>query len=325
MKAANFRKFIYNRLLSIRDNVVLRKCCMDILIRNNIRDGEITSYEFVNGYPAIVLEDGATLVSYKNENMPINTNWRIPATHVGTLLSYILRYKYPHCLPNKIINTGIIPRRLFPSLLHRQHINTLSELQKDDQERFLKMLAINPGDRVLELGPFIGFGTVRMSELVGEKGQIVSVEADERAYAILSLNIEKNKKQNVTCLNYAASSTDSDNVQFYMGEKQANSLLSEITSKNHVKEIKSRTIESIINEANFEPNFILLTINGAELQALSSSQNFLTKAKALRIIAPGWYNDGEGKIGHRIVKLLIALGFEVARTPGMHIFAYKPS
>ena len=314
---------IYDRFLGIRNNKALRKYCMDLLIKNNLRDGEITSFDFVNGYPTIVLKDGTTLISNKSENMPTNKGWRIPETHVGALLSYILRYKYPHCLPNETIKTGIIPRNLFPSLIHRQHINTFSELQKRDQERFNKFLAIKPRDRVLELGPFIGFGTVRMSKLVGEKGRIVSVEADRRAYMILNLNIEKNELQNVTCLNYGASSTDSDHVQFFMGEEQANSLLIDITTNTHEKEIKTRTIESIISEANFEPNFIILTINGAELQALSSSQSFLTKTKPLRIITPGWYSDSDGKTGHRIVKLLVSLGFEVAYTPGFHIFAYK--
>ncbi len=323
MKRLENKNILYNKLLSIRNNRLLCKLCMEILISNNLQKGEIISYEFIEKHPALILKDGTRLISFKDENIPLNQKWRIPKTHIGALLSYILRFKYPHCLPSEKINTGIFPRRLFPSLIHRQHINTFSELPKHKRRKFHDMLTIKPGDRILELGPFIGFGTMRMSKLVGEKGQIVSVEADKRAHEILSLNIEKNNTQNVSCLNYAASASDSDDVQFYIGEQQANSLISEIAPNTGTEITKGRTIESIINEANFEPNLIILTINGAELQALASSQSFLAKAKPLRIISPGWYNDGSGRIGQRIVRLLFSLGFEVAHTPGMHIFAYK--
>lgn len=323
MKKFENKNILYNKLLNIRNNRLLRKLCLEILINNNLQNGEIASFDFVDKYPALVLKDGTKLISFQDKNISLNKKWRIPEAHRGALLSYILRFKYPHCLPSEKINTGIFPRRLFPSLIHRQHINTLSELPKHKRKKFHDMLTIRPGDRILELGPFVGFGTIRMSQLVGEKGQIVSVEADKRAHEILNLNIEKNNLQNVSCLNYAASANDSDDVQFYIGEQQANSLISEIAPSTHTEVTKGRTIESIINEANFEPNFIILTINGAELQALAASQNFLAKANPLRIISPGWYNDGNGKIGNRIVRLLISLGFEVAHTSGMHIFAYK--
>lgn len=327
MSLPEIKNILYNRILELRNNSFLTKICTNILIKNNLQDEEILSFEFVNGYPLIVLKDGTILISSKDENLSVNKSFQtleIPDTHISLILSYILRFKYPHCMPSEKINTGIIPRRLFPSLIHRQHINTLFELPKQKRNIFTERLKINPGDRILELGPFIGFGTLRMSRLVGEKGQIVSVEADNRAYEILKMNINNNNIENVKSFNCAVTSENSDYTEFFEGEKQANSLIPGFNSTLQRKVIKGRTIESLISEARFEPNFIILTINGAELQALSACKNFLNKTKQMRIISPGWYSDGSnGKTGPRIIEFLLSLGFKVAHTSGMHIFAYK--
>ncbi len=317
------KKTLYNALLKVRNNQMLCRICLEALIRHNLQEGEIVSYEFVDTHPAIVLKDGTRLVAFKGQTLPINKKWGVPETHTGLLASYFLRYKYPHCMPGEKINTGIWPRRLFPALIHRQHMNTIWELPKPEQKKFAQKLAILPGDRILEIGPFIGFGTLRMSGLVGEKGRVVSVEADTRAYELLNLNIEKNGLQNTFCLNYAVATQDAEQVEFYLGKDQANSIINGMAPKTRRTRLLGRTITSVIEEAGFEPNFLILTINGTELQALMSCSDFLSTTQSLRIITPGWYSDGHGKTGRRIVNYLISLGFEVNYTPGMHIFAYK--
>jgi FkbM family methyltransferase len=317
------KEYMKDVLLSIRNTKILQKYCLSILVKNNINLDELVAFEFTNNYPTLVINDGTRLTAISDSSLPTLRDYKIPDTHIGNLLSYIIRYKFPHCMPVTKINTGFFPRTIFPSLLHRQHINTVYELPNNKQEEFKSAFTLRPGDQILEFGPFIGFGTLRMSQLVSPDGHIVSVEADTEAFNILNLNLQHNNIQNVTTLNYAISDVDDDNSLIYKGEQQANSIIKNLIKNGQTAVVKSRTILSIVQQTNFTPNFIILTINGAEYRALYACREFLQNATPLRIITPGWYHDREGKIGPRIVKLLSSLGFNVSYTRGMHIFAYK--
>ena len=310
-------------LLSIRNHKILQKFCLAILVKHNIDPDELAAFEFSDHYPTLVLNDGTRLTAIPDNSLPGLSNFNIPHTHIGNLLAYMIRYKFPHFMPITKINTGYIPRTLFPSLLHRQHMNTVYELPRNKQEELKSVFKLKPGDRVLEFGPFIGFGTLRMSQQVGPDGHIVSVEADDEAFNILNINLQQNNIQNVTTLNYAISDVDDDSSIIYVGEQQANSIIENLIKDGQTATVKSRTILSIIQHTNFSPNFLILTINGAEYRALYACREYLENTTPLRIIAPGWYHDREGRIGPRIVKLLASLGFKVSHTRGMHIFAHK--
>ena len=310
-------------LITIRNHKILQKYCLSILVRHNIDPDELAAFEFTNNYPTLVINDGTRLTAIPDASLPALNNSKIPDTHIANLLAYLLRYKFPHFMPLTKINTGYIPRTLFPSLLHRQHMNTVYELPQNKHEALKSAFRLRPGDKILEFGPFIGFGSLRMSRQVGPDGHIVSTEADNEAFKVLNLNLKQNNIQNVTTLNYAISDVDDDNSVIYVGEQQANSIIEDLIKDSQTATVKSRTILSVIEQTNFSPNFLILTINGAEYRALYACREYLENTKPLRIIAPGWYHDREGKIGPRIIKLLSSLGFNVSHTRGMHIFAYK--
>lgn len=320
---------IRNRLtsfvvLKFRNSVYFSRPFYGVLVKNNILS-ELREfrYEIIEDLPTIIHKEERYFVSFRYIEMERFQYGNIPPTHNGTVLAYILRYKYPHSLPGLSINTGLIPRRYFPALVHRQHLNTLDELPPKERDEFKEALKINSGDQILEAGPFFGFGSLRLSQLVGEDGHILSIEADHEAFNILKLNLNYNKVTNVTPLNFAISDRNDDNVVLKKDKYQANTLLDDLIHSTAVQTVKSQTIQTIASSQKFYPNFLILTINGMEYRSLLASRDFLWDASPIRIITPGWYYDHQGRLGNRIIETLKDLKFRVTHTPGMHIFAYK--
>lgn len=310
-------------ILRIRDANLLRRSCAKLLIQHNISEDELVKFTTNNKLQTIHLNNGTILSAITDDRFPTFDHPFIPPSHQWTAICYLLRYKYPHFDIYSRINTGAIPRKIFPSIIHRQHLNTVFELPAEDRAIIGDAFQLNQGDQVIELGPFMGFGTVKMSSLVGETGRIVSIEADPDAHSIQAQNIEQNSLKNITALNYAISDSDSDSVPFYKTELQANSLLKGLLKTDNAINVNTITIDTILERENFTPNFLVMTVNGVELEVLQASKNFLCNAKDLRIIVPGWYKDNECKIGSRIIEFLSACGFKVFSTKGLHIFAYK--
>ena len=299
-----------------------RKLCLDILIRNNIDKDEITEFRNISGYSSITLHDGTSLTAIDGK-ISYYKGTVIPSEHCGVVLEYITRYKYPHFMPSRCIKTGIIPRRNFPLFLDPQKTNTLSELPFKEKQEFCSALELKKGDQVIEVGSFIGFGTLRMCSIVGDEGKILSVEADPKHFEVLRLNLHHNNIKNAKCINCTVSDRDEDNVSLFHSKSTDKSIVPGVIKDAKVISVKSKSVQSLIKEYKLVPNFLILTVNGAELMILKSCEEFLVKTKHLRIIAPGWYDDGDGKVGYRIKEYLLSLGYQVAMTPGLHVFAYK--
>lgn len=314
---------IQRALLKVRDSNVLQRYFLGILAKHNLSPGEIYSYDFDEEYPRIYIRNGPTLCAFDDLRIGAISGSDLPETHTGCLAAYILRYLFPHSLPHLAINTGIIPRKLFPAVIHRQHINTLHDLDIQHKEEFLDVMPVREGDYVLEIGSYIGCGTVHLSRIVGKSGRIHSIEADSDAYEILQKNIKNNSIQNVRTGNFAVGGEDQDSATFYKSGRQANSLHQEIVESSKARSVQVKSLATLLNEIDFIPNFLILTINGSEFEALNSARDFLAKTNNLRIVVPGWYADNQGKLGRRIIELLHNANFKVACTTGMHIFAYK--
>ena len=101
------------------------------------------------------------------------------------------------------------------------------------------------------------------------------------------------------------------------------SLVEGVVAASSSRSVPTRSIESLCREERLEPNFMILTINGAELMAIEASAGFLSRCDGLRVNVPGWYRDDRGPIGPRIAECLKAIGFEVITTRDFLVFAYK--
>jgi FkbM family methyltransferase len=323
LKKVLSNKKINNIILNIRENSFLTQKCAYLLLRNEFDEKEVKEYTFQDNFPRIILNNGLSLISHENYKVKNYKNINIPESHLSCAVSYILRYKYPHFDPSKTINTKPFPRKLFPALIHRQHLNTFFDLPYAKNKNIITKFKLHKNESVLEAGAFIGMGTLKMSNLIGPKGKLLSIEADNKAYSIMLQNLKNNNIKNTVPLNCAISNKNFKRTNFFKENYQRNSLIKEVINYSNVEVIESKRLDSICSENNLNPTFIILTVNDAEYTILKASQDYLSQKKNLRLIVPGWYSDKDGIIGFKIVKLLKNLGFKIYHTKNFHIFALK--
>ena len=246
----------------------------------------------------------------------------IPAGAEFAVWDYIGRHKFPHFDPSKKPSVPARPALDSAQYLHRQHRNTFHDLPPAQTSRLRDAFRLRPGDRVLEAGPYVGFGTVKMSHLVGRKGRVLSAEPIRQNHELLDANLRANGATNARTELSAIGPVDGE-MKLTMGrECQANSLVEGVVTGREVP-VPVRRIDSLCEENDLLPNFVILTINGAELSAVQASLDFLAGLENLRVIAPGWYSDEHGKVGPRLAHALESIGLSVVVSRDLLIFAYR--
>jgi FkbM family methyltransferase len=98
------------------------------------------------------------------------------------------------------VNCGLYKIRFFPSALSLT--KWLNPLYGNDDEYFLHKI-LRPNDTVIDVGANIGTVSLASTSLVGEKGRIIAFEPNPRIFKYLIKNIQLNRFNNVTSLNFA--------------------------------------------------------------------------------------------------------------------------
>lgn len=208
--------------------------------------------------------------------------------------------------------------------IHRSHIDNLTNLKVDDKTRefLLEKMPIKKGDVVLELGAYYGFGTMKLSELVGDEGKVVAVEADKVNYEILKKNIQSNNISNVITINKGIWSKEGKGT-LYKIKNQANSLVPKLLKNSSQSEIEIDTIDNILSSCGLDKvDFVSMEINGAEKEALLGMSNTLLQKK-LRLVAAGWYEYNSKLSHHHIVDILQKNNFKTFVGVQNRVYALK--
>ncbi len=91
--------------------------------------------------------------------------------------------------PEQCVDGGLL---FYPQLYDRAEIAYLRE-------------SLKPGDTFLDVGANIGFYSLQMSQVVGQNGRVISIEADPFNYAKFRENLAMNDLDNITALNVGVS------------------------------------------------------------------------------------------------------------------------
>lgn len=134
---------------------------------------------------------------------------------------------------------------------------------------------INHGDTFVDIGANIGYFSLLASYLVGDNGQVISVEPTNGVFDILNENAKSRK--NMVAIKAAVSDKDGD-IEFYEFDKihsEQNSL--DITFYNNeidqawmskykpkVQKVKAITVNTICSEWNVKPSYFKIDVQGAE-------------------------------------------------------------
>lgn len=141
------------------------------------------------------------------------------------------------------------------------------------------------GDIVVEAGAFMGYYAMRASELVGDSGKVIAIEAVEENVQLIRKNIEANSIKNIILVPLAVWNTKGT-LKFYRTTRRQGSAITNIVSSLEEFDVPSDTIDNILSDLNIaKPSFIRVQVNGAEQEALLGMSDTLKKGPKLLIAA----------------------------------------
>jgi len=170
-----------------------------------------------------------------------------------------------------------------------------------DQQRYYQL---RPGDIAVEAGAYVGHYVIKMAQAVGAKGRVVACEPDADNLAILHKNIAANDAQNVTVVPLGVWNSKGK-VEFYKTTRQKNSIVLEVLRASSAEKtvIQADTIDSVIEALGLgRADFVVLTVNGAEIEALEGMRNTLAQGCHLAIAAR--YKRGGQPTYKTVVRML---------------------
>jgi FkbM family methyltransferase len=285
-------------------------------------DGEQTPY--------VVLNDGTVLhgrwpTAFERE---LYRYWRYavaPAVTEDTFrvaIDVIYRYLYPHAMPQLTMPYSRRARRCF----HSQHVETIEDipgLSLESKNELKRIYSLKHGESILDIGAYMGYGTVRLGKELGPSSKIYAVEADPESLWLLAHNVRCNNLSNVVIVPHAVSNREGES-QFYKTSRQGNSLITDVVNSSHTVSVQTTTVDAILRNLNGHcVDLISITINGAEVEAVEGMQDTLKHCDHLRLSIAGWYKRNGRPIAEIISPILREHGFDVVHGQKGGVLAWK--
>jgi len=208
----------------------------------------------------------------------------------------------------------------------RNHKDKLFNITSD--ERILDLFNIKENDFVIECGAYEGFGTNKLTELVGRSGHVIAIEGDPENYRTLELNTKN--LWNVTTVEAAILDKEGP-VLFHKRNRsnKGNTIHKPHRDTSHLGKpytVQGTTLDILLKrlEINLNlPTHLILEINLAELEALKGAETLLRTNKNLRIISAGWFKRNKVHMSKYLKNYLESLGYTVLIGTEHRVYAYK--
>ncbi len=166
-------------------------------------------------------------------------------------------------------------------------LSTRGYFEPEIKETFKKY--VKEGDTVVDIGAHIGYHTLTLAKLVGEKGKVYAFEPCPEIFELLKKNVNVNCYKNVILINKAVSNSTGKQ-RFYVDKTGRNSLINS-TSIKMTQAIEVDTIG--LDDLNIKPNLIKMDVEGGEIKALKGMNNTIKKNQFVLITeyAPFYFED----------------------------------
>lgn len=242
---------------------------------------------------------------------------------VGVAVDVVTRYLYPHAMPQLTLPYSKRQRAVFG---HRQHTDTIQDLPnltEKEKAQLSDIFTPKVGETFLDIGSYMGYGATRMSQLLGDSGKVIAVEADPDNLKILNANLAHNRIENVTVVPKAIWKFTGE-LKLRKRGRQANSLVQEVVDVDNAISVPTTTVDDLLTETKTQNvNLVSLTVNGAEVEAIRGMQSTLQDATNIRIRAAGWYERKGEKVWCIIAPMLKDYGYQVASGREGGLLAWK--
>jgi FkbM family methyltransferase len=141
---------------------------------------------------------------------------------------------------------------------------------------------VKEGDHVAEMGAYQGFCSLKLAQQVGPSGKVVCIEPNRDNFRLLKKNMTQNGYKHVHLVNYGV--WDSDKLlSFNIKNRDGQSSSIEMNyTDSDVYKIQAKTLDNIFSEINvFPSDFVIVQLNGAEINALKGLNNLSPKHFAI--------------------------------------------
>jgi FkbM family methyltransferase len=247
--------------------------------------------------------------------LPSELRARIPESCCRVAIDIVIRYIYPQALANVVPHHHLFhPRR-------RDSIDDL-DISTDKKDELKRLFTVHPGDVVLDLGAFVGFGAMRLSEFVGADGWIVSVEAHPSNQRLLSMNVQVNGISNVKIVPKGVWH-EPGQVILHCEEFQRNSLLDDIVTERGQVTVPTDSVDNMVRDLGLtKVSLASITINGAEIEALQGMERVLSVHCPRLSIAGEYLRDGV-PVHETTTRFLRSKGYQSVVGPVGRVYAWK--
>jgi FkbM family methyltransferase len=271
--------------------------------------------------PFIILESGLTLFGKPPTEFQQDVyfywedciNPEITMETIGVAIDAITRYFYPHIMPQL---TMPYPRKIRSVFGHRQHIETiedLPDLPQEEKEELRSVFSPRAGEVFLDVGSYMGYGAIRLSQIMGVDSRIIAVEAEPSNLEILTKNVKHNNINNITIVPKAIWNREGFLDFHRRGSRQANSLVGEVVNPSDSIQVEVTTIDDLLCKLEIKNvDLVSITINGAEVEAIEGMKKTLMNSDHIRMRIAGWYERDGRRISDIISPMLTKYGYEIA-------------
>jgi FkbM family methyltransferase len=185
---------------------------------------------------------------------------------------------------------------------------------KDSPLKSGKFYGFGPGETVVECGAYLGYYSMKASEIVGETGRVIAIEPIEENLKIFRENVKANALSNVTIIPKGIWNGPRQ-MAIFREQRQRASLIENVVEGKERHTISCDSIDNILQGFNLDTiGFIRIQVNGAELEALEGMRHSLPKTK--RILVSALYKRN-GKYAYSTVeRILTTNGFQTTVANG---------
>jgi FkbM family methyltransferase len=155
-------------------------------------------------------------------------------------------------------------------------------------ETHLITSSIKEGDVVIDIGANIGYFTLILARLVGDKGKVFAFEPEPTNFALLRKNVEMNGYKNVVLVQKAVSDKN-ELTKLYLSESnKGDHQMYKTDDQRSSIDIESITLDHYFEEKDKKVDFIKIDIQGSEHRAFKGMADILSKNNSIQILTELW-------------------------------------
>lgn len=240
---------------------------------------------------------------------------------VRVVLNIAARYFYPHAGVGYQDMKWPRDQRVYFHPQHQSYAQEEPAFSEEVKASIKNEFLPRQGWNVLDIGAYLGLGTLRLAEMVGEEGRVISVEAKKENFEVLKRHLSENEVRSVHAVFAAIWRESGVEMNLTTSRRQANALDSEIVS-GKAQGVQTISIPDLAKMFDGPVNLVSLTVNGAEVEAMEGLQKLDHTDLPERILAPGWYQKDNVPRSALLSKALKNLGYRVEVTQKGMVFAW---